>query len=116
MLSALIVAAALPAAPATHGTVLVLHGGKVQTRRELATPSLPRPPRLEAARAVALAAPAGAARRSVPGELARLRRTGKITSAEHARRRAAWAQALQTLRRLKGWRHRELAAAVTNVR
>jgi D-glucuronyl C5-epimerase C-terminus len=118
MLSALIVAAALPAAPATHGTVLVLDGGKVQTRQELATPSLPRRPRLEAPGtvALALAAPARAARRSVPGELARLRRTGKITSAEHARRRAAWARALRTLRRLRGWRHRELAAVVTNVR
>src|SRR4051794_497332 len=116
MLSAIIVAAALPAAPATGGTVLVLDGGKVRTRHEMATPSLPRPPRLAAAGAAALAAPLRAPKRSVPGELAKLQRVGKITPAERAARRAAWARALRTLRRLRGWRRRELAAVVTNVR
>jgi hypothetical protein len=115
MLSALLVAAALPATAAADRSVLVMDGGTVRTEAAAPTPALPPAPR-GFRPVVRLPASAAASRRTVTSELHRLEVRGDITRAQERSRKATWDRANVTYRRLSGQRRRELGAVIVNLK
>ncbi len=106
------------ASPSPAATVLVMdRDGRVQTRQDrfLAAPDvIARPASASAGPTRALSTRA-AARRTVRGELARLRRAGAIDVPTHDRHLATWDGAQRTLRKLRGRRAVELKAVLANL-
>jgi hypothetical protein len=102
------------AAPASADDVLVLgKDGRVRERddRFLRSTEMPRP------RGVAVAATAARKkkRRTVIGELKRLRDAGRITPEDYAARRAAYEDVKRRARRFSGVRATQMAAVIANV-
>ncbi|PTL56541.1 D-glucuronyl C5-epimerase family protein [Paraconexibacter algicola] len=120
LLAAALVALAL-AGPAAAAPLLVLEpDGRVTARDDRFLPAPDRPVGRTAAPAPAMApdGPAGRAarsRRTVRGELARLRDAGAIDAATHDRHRETWDAAQRTLRRLTGRRAVELRGVLRTV-
>jgi hypothetical protein len=105
------------ATTAQASSVLVIgKDGKVREHRHSLAPSATFPP----VRAIRQAKQAPLARlaasRTVPGELARLRDSGQIDDTTYAERRAAFADARRTVKRLKGTRKKELGAVVATLK
>lgn len=106
------------ASPSPAATVHVMdRDGRVQTRQDRFLPApAPAPrPAPAAGRPPAALATRAAARRTVRGELARLRKAGAVDATTHVRHLATWDGAQRTLRKLRGRRAVELRAVLRNL-
>src|SRR6185503_8482180 len=100
------------AATAQAAPVLVLgKDGRARVHAHSLAPSETFPA-VRSIRATPTLARTAAAKRTVKGELARLRATGQIDDATYAERRAAFDDAKRTVKRLTGRRKLELGAVV----
>ena len=117
MLSALLVAAALPATAAADHRVLVMDGGG-QVRSVAAAPTPMLPPEPKGFRPIVRlpATAASTSSRTVTGALARLRRQRRISAADARARLRTWNRANATHRHLYGRRRRELGAVIANMK
>jgi D-glucuronyl C5-epimerase C-terminus len=118
-----VLAALLWAAPAQASKVLVLgKDGDVRVREDRFLPAaepMPKPRRtVRASAATASRGPVARAaqkRRTVVGELKRLRRSGQIPAEDYASRRAIYANARSAARRLTGTRGTEMRAVLSTL-
>jgi D-glucuronyl C5-epimerase C-terminus len=120
-----VLAALIWAAPAQAGRVLVLgKDGDVRVREDRFLPpagAMPEPrkkaagPRDRATAGQARAASVRAKRRTVVGELKRLRRAGQIPAEDYASRRAVYEDAKRRVRRMTGTRRAEMTAVLATL-
>jgi D-glucuronyl C5-epimerase C-terminus len=102
---------AVPAAAADQKVLVLGSDGRVHARQDRALPdnaAMPAPPRRRARTVTATAAK----KRTVIGELKRLRRQGAITADEYALRRAGYDDARRSARRLRGTRASQVNAVL----
>jgi hypothetical protein len=105
------------AAPASAEKVLKLgKDGRVRAQQDRYLPDIAMPaPRRASVRAAAAAARKQRKRRTVLGELARLRRRGALADEDYASRVAAWRDARKRARRLRGTRGTEMRAVLRTI-